>query len=228
MDHLKKWNHLYSILVGMALMGIIWFGMSNANSKQLKISIGDASLEMQAENMEIRHEELLDMVYADNFARGGLIEWLANKQIFEVANPDIVDVIATKVCAPIPEDDWEMKLHFGRDCAEKPIVAELRRRADHRRVPFHYIGDIVTVGVPENPRPSQGRAYACRDGIFWGKNVRLTNLNDNQRVVNVEVIGYYACTDPTAPKIQLGEEDAIVLFEGPTRKIERAEAIVMN
>lgn len=225
---LPKWNHLYSVFCGMALMGIIWFAMSADSSRLLKVSIGEATLEMQADNMEIQHEELLDLTYEDRFARGGLMAWLVSKQIFEAADPELVEAIATKVCEPVPEDDdWEERLRLGRDCASRPVVAELRRRADRRRTPFHYIGDIVTIGVPDN-RPPQGRAYACRDGVFWRRTVRLTNLNDNQRSVSVEVTGHYPCTDPTAPQIQLSEEDAISLFGGPTRKIERAEAIVVD
>ena len=224
---LPKWNHFYSGFCGMVLMGIIWFAMSRGSSRLLKVSIGEATLEMQADDMEIKHEELLDLTYTDSFARGGLMVWLASKQIFEAADPELVEAIATKVCAPIPEDDWEARLRLGRDCAGKPVVAELRRRADRRRTPFHYIGDIVTIGVPDT-RPPQGGAYACRDGVFWRRSVRLTNLNDNQRFVEVEVTGHYPCTDPTAPQIQLSEEDAVSLFGGPTRKIEQAEAIVLD
>ena len=224
---LPKWNHIYSVFCGMALMGIIWFAMSGGSSRQLKVSIGDATLEMQADDMEIKHEDLLDLTYEDSFARGGLMDWLASKQIFEATDPKLVEAIATKVCAPIPEDDWAARLRLGRDCASKPVVAELRRRADRRRVPFQYIGDIVTIGVPDT-RPPQGRAYACRDGVFWRRTVRLTNLNDSQRFVSVDVVGHYPCTDPTAPQIQLSEEDAVSLFGGPTRKIEQAEAIVVD
>ena len=225
--NLLKWNNFYSVFFGMALMGIIWFAMSDDSSRLLKVSIGEATLEMQADNMEIKHEELLELTYTDSFARGGLMDWLASKQIFEAADPELVEAITTKVCAPIPEDDLEARLRLGRDCANKPVVAELRRRADRRRTPFHYIGDIVTIGVPD-ARPPQGRAYACRDGVFWRRNVRLTNMNDNQRFVSVDVTGHYPCADPTAPQIQLSAEDAVSLFGGPTQKYEQAEAIVVD
>ncbi len=211
----------------MALMGIIWFAMANDSSRLLKVSIGEATLEMQADDMEIKHEELLELTYSDSFARGGLIDWLASKNIFEVANPQLVEAITNDVCEPIPEDDREERLRLGRDCANRPVVAELRRRADRRRTPFHYIGDIVTIGVPDL-RPPPGRAYACRDGVFWRRHVRLTNLIDNARFINVEVTGHYPCTDPTAPAIQLSEEDAVALFGGPTQKYEQAEAIVVD
>ena len=218
-----KWNHFSSGFCGMALMGIIWFAMSADSSRLLKVSIGDAALEMQADNMEIKHEELLELTYTDDFARGGLMDWLASKLIFEAANPELIEAIATKVCAPIPEDDREARLRLGRACANAPVVAELRRRADRRRTPFHYIGDIVTIGVPDD-RPLPGRANACRDGVFWRRDVRLTNLIDNQRFIDVAVTGHYPCTDPTAPQIQLSAEDAVSLFGGPTQKYEQAEA----
>ena len=133
---LRTWNHIFSGFCGMALMGIIWFAMSSDSSKLLTVSVGEATLEMQADNMEI--------------------------------------------------------------------------------------------GVPE-ARPPEGRAYACRDGLFWRRTVRLTNLDDDQRFVRVEVTaGHYPCVDPTAPQIQLSEADAASLFGGPTRRIERAEAIVVD
>jgi len=212
----------------MALMGFIWFAMSANDSKLLKVSIGDATLEMQADNMEIAHEVLLDSMYTNDFTRGGLMAWLASRQVFAAADPALVEAIATQVCEPIPEDDREARLRLGRECAGRPVVAELRRRADHRETPFHYTGDIVRIGVPDT-RPPQGKAFACRDGVFWRRSVRLTNLNDNQRFVRVEVTaGHYPCVDPTAPQIQLSEEDAVSLFGGPTRRIERAEAIVVD
>lgn len=228
MNLLRKWNHIYSMFCGMALMGVIWFAMSADNSKLLKVSIGDATLEMQADNMEIEHEVLLDSMYTNDFTRGGLMAWLASRQVFAAADPALVEAIATRVCEPIPEDDREARLRLGRECASRPVVAELRRRADHRETPFHYTGDIVRIGVPD-ARPPQGKAFACRDGVFWRRSVRLTNLNDNQRFVRVEVTaGHYPCVDPTAPQIQLSEEDAVSLFGGPTRRIERAEAIVVD
>lgn len=228
MDLFRRWNHVYSGFCGMALMGVIWFAMSANDSKLLKVSIGDATLEMQADNMEIEHEVLLDSMYTNDFTRGGLMAWLASRQVFAAADPALVEAIATQVCEPIPEDDREARLRLGRECAARPVVAELRRRADHRETPFHYTGDIVRIGVPDT-RPPQGMAFACRDGVFWRRSVRLTNLNDNQRFVRVEVTaGHYPCVDPTAPQIQLSEEDAVSLFGGPTRRIERAEAIVVD
>ena len=214
--NLSQWNHLYSVFCGMALMGIIWFAMLDDNSRLLKVSIGEATLQMQADNMEIKHEELLEATYKDEFARGGLMDWLASKQIFEADNPELVEAITTRACAPIPQDNREERLRLGRECANAPVVAELRRRADRRRPPFHYIGDIVTIGVPD-ARPPRGRASACTDGVFWRRNVRLTNLIDNQRFIDVEVTGHYPCTDPTAPQIQLNAEDAVSLFGGPTQ-----------
>lgn len=228
LGNLMRWNHVYSVVGGMALMGIICLWFVSADSSTLKVSIGEATLEMQADNMEIKHEALLDSMYTNGFTRGGLMAWLASRQIFAAADPMLVEAIATEVCEPIPEDDRETRLRLGRDCARKEVVAELRRRADLRQIPFHYTGDIVRIGVPDT-RPPQGEAFACRDGVFWRRTVRLTNLNDNQRFVLVEATaGHYPCVDPTAPQIQLSEEDAVSLFGGPTRKIEEAEAIVVD
>ena len=75
-------------------MGIIWFAMSDDSSRLLKVSIGEATLEIQADNMEIKHEELLELTYTDSFARGGLMDWLASKKIFEAADPELVEAIS--------------------------------------------------------------------------------------------------------------------------------------
>ena len=225
--NLKNWNHLYSGMCGMVLMGIIWFAMSDDSSKQLKVSIGEAEIEMQADNMEIRHEELLELTYSDKFAHAGFMDWLARKQIFGAEDVRLVDAIVNDVCKPIPEEDREERLRVGRNCANVPVVAELRRRSDRRRPPFHYIGDIVTIGVPDD-RLQKGRAAACTDGVFWRQTVRLTNLANSQRSVTVEVSGHYPCADPSAPEIQLNEGDAVSLFGGSTRKYEQAEAIVVS
>ncbi len=221
------WNHAYSVALGMALMGGIWFAMSADNSKLLKVSIGDVTLEMQADNMEIEHEALLDSMYTNDFTRGGLMAWLGSRQIFAAADLALVEAIATQVCEPIPENDREARLRLGRECASKPVVAELRRRADRRATPFHYTADVVKFGVP-NDRPPQGRAYACRNGVFWGRTVQLSSLDYNRRSVRVEVTGHYPCVGPSVPHIQLSEEDAVSLVGGPTRRTEEALAIVVD
>ena len=225
--NLFGWNHLYSVITGMALMGVVWFFMSADNSKLLKVSIGEAALEMQADNMEIEHEALLDSMYMNNFTHGGLMEWLASRQIFAASDPALVEAIATHVCEPIPEDDRAARLRLGGECASKPVVAELRRRVDRREPPFHYAADVVRFGVPDD-RPPQGRAYACRNGVFWRRTVQLSNLKDNRRFVRVDVTGHYPCVGPSTPHIQLSEEDAVSLVGGPTRRTEEALAIVVD
>ena len=227
LESLMKWNHVYSAVGGMALMGLICLFFVSADSSTLKVTVGEATLEMQADNMEIKHEALLDSMYTNDFTRGGLMGWLEGRQIYSAADPALVEAIATEVCEPIPEDDREARLRLGRDCASKEVVAELRRRADRREIPFHYTADIVRIGVPDD-RPAQGRAYACRNGVFWGRTVQLSRLNDSRRSVRVEVTGHYPCVDPTAPDLHLSEEDAVSLVGGPTQEIERALAIVVD
>ena len=183
---------------------------------------------MQTENTEIKHEALLEPTYNNDCARAGLVQWLASKQTFRGSDAKLVNVIVNTVGQPSSEDDREASLGIDRECSEKPAVAELRRRADTRRSPFHFVGAKVrVVGVPDE-RPPRGRADACRDGEFWRRTVRLTYPGDSQRLIQVEFTGHYPCTDPTAPDIQLTEEDAISLFGGPTRQFEEAVAAVVE
>ncbi len=228
MELLKKWKHIiYSGFCGMVVVGIAWFVSSDDSSRQFKISFRGAALEMQAENMEVDHEALLDSMYTHEFSRGGLMAWLENKQIFASADPSLVESIANHVCGRIPEDDREERLRRGKECANEPVVAELRRLADSRDPPFHYAADVVKFGVPDD-RPKPGTAYVCRNGIFWRKTVRLSNLDDSSRFVRVEVAGHYPCVDPSAPQIQISEEDAVLLIGGPIRRTEEVLAIVVD
>ena len=214
---------LLGFLGGALVVGAFWFATASDSERSLKIAVGDASIEMDASGMEIQHENVLQAMWDDSFAQAGLLDWLYGKDVLRALDHRLIE----KFCDPLPEGSREERLRAGRECADKRVVAELRDLSERRRLPFHYIGEVVTIGTPEDP-PPKGRAFACRDGVFWREKVRLTNLQHSNRQVLVEARGHYPCTDPSAPKIQIGLEDAAALFGGPTNKIERAEAIIVE
>ena len=219
--------YVWGAVIGSALAWTICTLTSGASSQSFSVAFAGASVEIRAEGMEVKHEDLLNRIYGEDFARAGLLGWLERKDIFLVSDPNLVAGLV-EFCGDIPTKPLQARLESGRACAAKPVVAGLRDLSDRRLPPFHYIGEIVRIGVPEEAdRPPDGRANACRNGTFWRREVELTNPV-NRKKITVEASGHYPCADPSTADIQLSEADALELFETPTQKYEQAIAVVVN
>lgn len=160
------------------------------------------------------------------------VSLLAEEGFYAADNPGIVDAIEA-LCDPIPNEPLEDFLSASTGCAERPVPARLRRLSREQDPPFHPVGIRVTVGVPSSDdQPSPGYANTCQSGDLYRRNVVLINPDDGTRQVQVQASGHYGqgiCAQfVETADIQLNEDDAFSIFDGPLAKFEEALAIIVN
>ena len=214
--------------VPIAVIAIVFF-LNNRGSNSQKVTIPTplGAMVFETDNGEINPAKLLDSLYSDDYTRGGLIQWLADKNIYSVDDPALARALASQVCEPFPANDLVGRLRLEKECAEKNGVKELRRLAFEREVPFHRVGGILEISMPGIIQET-GRAYACYGSNYLGRTVLIINQRNHMKQVKVEIDskGRYSCKLSSAPDIQLNREDALAVsdpFYGP-----KEEAIVIG
>lgn len=160
------------------------------------------------------------------------VSLLADEGFYAADNPQVVDAIG-ELCDPIPNEPLEAFLAASAACAERPVPARLRRLSREQVPPFHPVGIRVKVGVPSpSDQPSPGYANTCQGGDLYRHNVVLINPGDGTRQVQVQASGHYGqgiCAQfVETADIQLNEDDALSIFDGPLAKFEEALAIIVN
>ena len=215
--------------VAGVLICLWWSG--GAESMEIEVTgPNGTTLHLAVEGFTLDQQALLNAIYKDDFARDGLMGWLSDKQIFKTSDPSLADALNTELCEPIPPTPLSAQIEAARKCAELPVALRLRELADQRDTPFHYIGRIVQVGIPENEmnRPPNSRANVCGEGGLHGRAVRLTNPLNNKSI-EVEATGRYVCTGyDRVPDIQLNPTDAAAIFDGPRDEYQEAVAVVLG
>ena len=149
--------------VAGVLICLWWSG--SAESMQIQVTgPNDTTLHLAVEGFTLDQQALLDTIYDDQFARDGLMGWLSDKRIFKTSDPSLAEALNTALCDPIPTTPLSAQIAAARKCAELPVALRLRRLADQRHTPFHYIGQIVRVGIPgnESNRPQDPRGQRVR------------------------------------------------------------------
>ena len=178
---------------------------------------------------EIAHDKLLKDIFPQQFSKDGLMGWLADKNIFAFEDERLVKALNERLCEAIPEQPLDRKIKAAQDCANLPVATRLRELADKKWIPFHYVGVVVNVGVPEREdQPQIGQASVCASSALRDERVELTNSRTGNRI-EVQATGRYTCTGfTTYPDIQLNFEDAGKLFSEPLGKYQEAVAVVLN
>lgn len=187
------------------------------------------SVKFNVEGEGIDYTRLLAAMFSNEFLKGGAISWLAEHQnLYPIASPDVATAISTELCEPIPKEPLDARISKGRECAEKPTAAALRRMASAHLPPFHYVGIRGILGVPGNPadRPRLGHASVCRDGDLFGKQIQIANPQNGAHIT-VDATGSYVCTPAFSfPDVQLGTEDAFALL-GDRPIMQKEEIIIV-
>ena len=221
-------NDLWKFLTG----GLIVFGVmtqvSDPTQQEIAVTFPGGAVKIDSSKPEIAHDKMLEEIFADEFAKGGLMDWLAGKDIFSFEDERLVEAIAGRLCASIPEQPLDQRIKAARACAEQPVARRLRQLAEQKRVPFHYVGSVVEVGFPPESQPGSGFAHVCMERELRDRRVELTNPRTLDRI-EVQASGWYRCTSfSTVPDIQLNFSDARKLFPGPLDKFEKAVAVPLN
>lgn len=219
---------IWAILATIAVI-VLFLRQPGMVASNIRLMFPNGSgLEMQMER-ETPYETILDSMYAHDFARFGLMGWLADKGIFHFSDAMLVDSIHSGLCDTIPSEPIDKKMKSSRECADQPIAQGLRSLANDKQVPFHYLGIAVKVGFPpKGSRPIVGRANVCKTSPLRGMNVRVINLRTSNST-EVFASGIYTCTGfDRFPDIQLHVEDAEEIFDGPLQEYEDAIAVPLE
>ena len=227
----RKLQHLGgALLVGIFLGAVAMALISDHESTNLSVAVGSLSLGLETVDGKIDQQKLLDDMYAENFARDGLMGWLRKKSIYEISDQGLADALNQDLCEPIPEEPIASRIATGAACAEKPVARRLRELVQGRQPPFHYVGSEIEVGIPsaDDGRPDEGRANACQEGPLVGRKVLLMNPL-NEKEIEVLATGRYACPGfRKTADLQLHPNDANRIFDGALDKYNDAVAVVMN
>ena len=232
MENRKKSSVLY-ITIALTAFGAGWgvCSITSDSSRQtMELTFpGGSGLKIDTTAPQIAHGKLLDDIFAQQFSRDGLMGWLADKDIFSFGDVRLVEALNNRLCGSIPGQPLDQKIRASQNCANLPVAAGLRQLVSQKRVPFHYVGVSVQVGIPAREhQPQLGWASVCEDSELRSKRVELTNLRTPNRI-EIQASGTYRCTGFTKfPDIQLSFKDALALFPGPFNELQEAVAVVLN
>ena len=171
--------------------------LSNPTEQMIDVTFPGGSITLDSSQPEIVYDKMLKDLFAKKFSKDGLMGWLADKDIFSFEDERLAKALTERLCASIPEQPLNLEIQAAQDCAEKPVAAHLRQLVTKRKVPFHYVGIDVKVGVPElKDQPDSGEASVCATSEFRDQRVELTNPRTHNRI-EVQVSGRYTCTSYT-------------------------------
>lgn len=222
-NHFKRKGWLYSLFLGVAI------GVALC----LKAEIRDFSFTPTGGiDMKMREQNDLEhfrSVWEDEDRREFYVSLIAGKGFYSAEDPRVVSAII-ETCKPIPQEPVEEYLALSQECAEKEVPRLLRELERRGGPPFHPVGLVVKIGVPEaKDQPPVGNATTCLDGGLYRRSVRLVNRVDG-RSVTVLADRHYGkgigCGTAFATgDLQLNIQDATSLFDGPLDRLETALAV---
>lgn len=223
-----------TIYVGVIVLLVVFFVFFAADETPDKVVVAfgqGKKIDISYSQQEIGYEEMLSEIYSNEFAKSGLMDWLAERDIFSFDDPSLAFALNTKLCEEIPSENLSERIEKSKKCADLKISKELRRLADKKQVPFHYIGKSIQIGVPrKGHQPSSGEANTCKKGEFDDTRVELVHPSHSERYIIVNAYGGYECGGGFGkfPHIQLSAEDATKLFPGPLDKYQEAIAVILS
>ena len=227
---MKKWMSIGGIVAVVII--VVLARPDNPTTQSVNITFpGGIALEMDVSQPEIAHSALLTQLFSEEFTRDGVLGWLAREQQnFSISDERLVAALEESLCDPIPNSPLSEKIEKGQECAAKSVAVALRRLQEEKRIPFHYIGVPVRVGVQadEASRPLPGRANVCRESELLGRQVELFDPVSSN-TIEVLASGSYPCTGFSRyPNVQLGPDQARQLFNRPLQEYQDAVAVALD
>lgn len=224
-------NLFLGVFIGVVFTVFACWLMSRGTLKKVVITGPQGtSVTMEAKDGSISYDAILDSLYeSQGFDRYGLLGWLSNKNIYPIDTPAAARALSKHVCKSFPDPDGDMRANVKawQDCADEDVVKDLRRMVEDREVPFHRVGDIIRISVPVPP-PDSGKAFACKDGIFYGKTVQVSTLEEIPKEVTVDAgAGHYPCTNTKFARMQMNPADVQLLF-GASGLIDSVAAVPLE
>lgn len=218
------------IALGIVIGGlVVWKAIPrSAANTNIQWKFGNQSLNLNVKKDMSDPRALIQKLMSTPFSKAGTLSYLNKDGIYAIDDPSIIPAI--EALCPSKKGSQETPLQRQQRlqaCLKSVVLRRLRNLASQHEAPFQYIGQEVTIGTPAATQPPVGYANVCENGGFLGHKIQINAL-EGGRTVTVEATGYYTCTGyEVVPDIQLNARDAIHLFDRPTRKLEKAVAVVL-
>ena len=228
----SKWIILVPGFIVIVVLLVILGMPDNPTSQNVNITFpGGFMLEMDVSQPEVAHSALLAQLFSEEFTRDGVLGWLGREQqMFSISDIQLVTALEQNLCDPIPDSPLPERIEKAQECAARPVADGLRTLQVERRIPFHYVGIPVRVGVQadEEGRPAMGRANVCLESDLLGKQIELTDPISGSRIT-VLASGSYRCTGFSRyPDVQLGPDQARDLFISALLEYQDAVAVSLD
>ena len=136
---IKKGAVYSAVITGLVILVIIVSIIAKADRtpNQVVVTFGEGKkLEIDYGQQEIQYEKILSQIYDNEFAKAGLIDWLAKKNIFSFKDPRIASALNTALCEKIPTENLSKRIEKAKECADLEISKELRNLANQKM--FHF------------------------------------------------------------------------------------------
>ncbi|MBI2839435.1 MAG: hypothetical protein HYX75_14060 [Acidobacteria bacterium] len=197
---------LASLVVALGFLW--WAARSQALLGQLKLKVGDSSLEMQFKNRELRLQEMLSMIFANPEGQTQAKALLAKEHgLFALDDPALADAL----------ERLSPRTRLGE---------QMRDLVVKQRGPFKRELTKVLVSFPSNANFPSGSCVVCSGSDLFSQTLVLYNQQETYQV-QVDARNSRACrpeeSDPSQgpENIQVTVETGHKLFgQRPLRKFE--------
>ena len=100
-----RWAAIGGFVVGL-FVAVLFFSRGDSR-RSLRVTVptngGPVSIDLAAENDTMNQVDVLNQLFTDEFSKPGMLAWLANEGIHEIASPQLAAALVNH-CDPIPPE----------------------------------------------------------------------------------------------------------------------------
>ncbi|MBI1762667.1 MAG: hypothetical protein HYR56_14630 [Acidobacteria bacterium] len=159
-----------------ALTALVAVRFLYPNAENVKINFFGKQLEVAVKNKQVTHEELLNEIFAKDFARAGAVDWVKKNQgLYPFTDTALVEKFSEMLPDRPPasqQETLQQRTERLQKAIEKvPSVRELRRKSKDREAPFQPVGEIIQVKYQKSG--TKGRAFVPYGSYLVGRVIEL-------------------------------------------------------
>lgn len=228
----RGFKHPLVIAAGIVVAGALLFRVlpPSAARTEVQYKFGDQVLKLNVQKDMSNPEALIHKLMSQPYSKAGILALLKQEGVYSITDPAIASALQ-RLCpdqGPAGETLLQRQKRL-QPCFDESVVKDLRDLASRHEGVFQYRGQVVRIGTPADTQPMPGKANVCEYGGLLGREIEIDTMPSRESII-VDATGYYPCTTYSTgihPDIQLSAKDALRLFGRPTRKFEKAIAVIM-
>ena len=223
--------HFAYLFVIIILIGAFVHVSRKSTRTEFEWKFGNQTLKLNAQRDLQDPEKMFEKLFETDFSKAGTLALLRKRKIYALDDSSLVEVLKNFCANQVSKrESLQERTERLSKCFEMETLKQIRELARDHLPPFQYVGKLIKVGTPGDPKdlPSTGRANVCADGGFLGHMVEITDP-DQRGTITVQASGWYTCTGVSDyADIQIRPEEAKKLFNRGTRKYEEALAVIVQ